>query len=57
MREVNAVVVENKEIAEEIFALTFSCGESVLVRAGQFCMIGVMGFPLRRPIEIGRAHV
>lgn len=56
MREVNAVVVENKEIAEEIFALTFSCGESVPVRAGQFCMICVMGFPLRRPIAVCKAE-
>lgn len=56
MREVNAVVVENKEIAEEIFALTFSCGEAVPVRAGQFCMIGVMGFPLRRPIAVCKAE-
>lgn len=56
MREVNAVVVENREIAREIFALTFTCGESVLVRAGQFCMIGVMGFPLRRPIAVCKAE-
>lgn len=52
MREVTAVVLENTEIAEDIFSLTFSCGEEVAIRAGQFCMIGVTGFPLRRPIAV-----
>lgn len=56
MREVNAFVTENREIAREIYALTFSCGESVPVRAGQFCMIGVKGFPLRRPIAVCKAE-
>lgn len=56
MREIIATVLENKAIAEEVYSLTFACGEQVPVRAGQFCMIGVHGFPLRRPIAVCKAE-
>lgn len=56
MREVTAVILENKRIAEDVYALTFSTGEEVKVRAGQFCMIGVAGYPLRRPIAVCKAE-
>lgn len=52
MREITAVILENKEIAEEVYALTFSAGSEIPVRPGQFCMVGVNGFPLRRPIAV-----
>lgn len=56
MREVIATVLENVEIAEEVYALTFATEEVVPVRAGQFAMLGVYGFPLRRPIAICKAE-
>lgn len=56
MREVTADILENKQIAEDIFSLTFACEEEVPVRAGQFCMIGVGGYPLRRPIAVCKAE-
>lgn len=56
MREVTATVLENKRIAEEIYSLTFACDEAIRVRPGQFAMIGVNGFPLRRPIAICKAE-
>ncbi len=56
MREVTGIVLENREIARGIYSLTFSAGEEISVRPGQFCMIGVQGFPLRRPIAICRAE-
>lgn len=56
MREITATVVENKEIADQIYALTFDCGETVPVRAGQFAMLGANGFPLRRPIAVCKAE-
>ncbi len=56
MREVIATVLENARIAEETYSLTFACGEEIPVRAGQFCMVGVRGFPLRRPIAICKAE-
>ena len=56
MREVIATVLENKKIAEDVFALTFATEEPVPIRAGQFAMIGVSGFPLRRPIAICKAE-
>ncbi len=56
MREVNALVLENKQIAEEVYSLTFSTEEKVPVRCGQFCMIGVGQRPLRRPIAICKAE-
>ncbi len=52
MREITATVVENKCIADQIYALTFACGEKIPVRAGQFVMPGVKGFSLRRPIAV-----
>ena len=55
MREVTAAVLENKEIAEEVYSLTFRTEEEIKVRAGQFCMLGVKGFPLRRPIAVCKA--
>lgn len=56
MREITATVVENKCIAEQIYALTFTCGETIPVRAGQFVMLGAKGFPLRRPIAVCMAE-
>lgn len=56
MRELTATVLENKLIAEEIYSLTFACEEAVKVRAGQFVMVGVDGFPLRRPIAVCKAE-
>lgn len=56
MREVRASVLENIRIAEDIYSLTFSAGEAIPVRAGQFCMIGVGEKPLRRPIAICKAE-
>ena len=56
MREITATVLENICIAEDIYALTFSAGKDVKVRAGQFCMIGVAGMPLRRPLAICKAE-
>lgn len=52
MREVTATVLENTPIAEDIYSLTFSAGEEVKARPGQFCMLGIAGMPLRRPIAI-----
>ncbi len=52
MKEVTATILENIRIAEDIYSLTFTAGEKIEVRPGQFCMIGVAGMPLRRPIAI-----
>lgn len=56
MREVTAVILENKAIAEDVYALTFSTGEEISVRAGQFVMVGVGKYPLRRPIAVCKAE-
>ena len=56
MRDITATVLENKRIAENIYSLTFSVPEEIKVRCGQFCMVGVKGFPLRRPIAICKAE-
>ncbi len=56
MCEIIATVLENKSIAEEIFSLTFATEEPIAVRAGQFVMLGVDGFPLRRPIAVCKAE-
>lgn len=56
MREVTATVLENVRIAEDIYSLTFSADEKIEVRPGQFCMIGIAGMPLRRPIAICKAE-
>ena len=56
MREVTATVLENKRIAENVFSLTFSTEEEVTVRPGQFAMVGVGGYPLRRPIAVCMAE-
>ena len=56
MREVTATVLENKRIADEIYMLTFATDDEIAVRPGQFCMIGVGGFPLRRPIAVCKAE-
>ena len=52
MREVTATILENAKIAEEVYSLTFATEEVIPVRAGQFLMIGVGGYPLRRPIAV-----
>lgn len=56
MREVTATVVCNGQIADRIFSLTFRTEGAIRVRAGQFVMIGVTGFPLRRPIAVCKAE-
>ena len=56
MREIRALVLENRRIADEIYSLTFAADEELSVRPGQFCMIGVGGFPLRRPIAVCKAE-
>lgn len=56
MREIRATVLENVNLVEDVYSLTFACEEEIKVRAGQFCMIGVHGFPLRRPIAICKAE-
>lgn len=56
MKEITATVLENTRIAEDIYSLTFSAGEKTGVRPGQFCMIGLAGYPLRRPIAICKAE-
>ncbi len=55
MREIVATVLENKRIADGIYSLTFAADEETVVRPGQFCMIGLVGFPLRRPIAVCQA--
>ena len=52
MREITATVLENKRIADEVYSLTFAADDEIAVRPGQFCMIGVGGYPLRRPIAV-----
>lgn len=56
MREITATVLENKKIAEGIFSLTFASDEVIAVRPGQFAMVGIDGFPLRRPIAVCKAE-
>ena len=56
MLEVTATILENARIADGIYSLTFAVDEKVEVRCGQFCMIGVGGFPLRRPIAVCKAE-
>ena len=56
MREITAAVLENKRIAENIYALVFLTEEEIPVRCGQFCMIGVRGYPLKRPLAVCKAE-
>lgn len=56
MRELTATVLENKKIAAGIYSMTFVTEEEIPVIPGQFCMIGVNGFPLRRPIAVCKAE-
>lgn len=56
MREIMATILENERIAEEVYSLTFATDGVIPVRAGQFCMIGVNGHPLRRPIAVCKAE-
>lgn len=58
MKEFLATVLENKPVANNIHSLTFSAGEAVSVRAGQFVNIGVNdgAHLLRRPIAICQAE-
>ena len=55
MREITATVLENKRIADGVYSLTFATDEEIRVRPGQFVMVGVGGFPLRRPIAVCKA--
>ena len=53
MKDYQATIVENKEIANGIYSVTFSLPETPKVRAGQFGNIAVGGTHLlRRPIAI-----
>ena len=53
MKDYIATIVENKQIAENVWSITFELGETPVVRAGQFGDIAVGGTHLlRRPIAI-----
>ena len=53
MKDYLATVIENKQIAENVFSITFDLGETARVRAGQFGNISVGGTHLlRRPIAV-----
>lgn len=53
MKDYIATVIENKQIAENIYAITFDLGEEPIVRAGQFGNIAIgQTHLLRRPIAI-----
>lgn len=58
MKDIKAVIVENKEIARDIHSLTFRTEEPIPFRAGQFANIGVGdgAHLLRRPIAICKAE-
>lgn len=56
MRETIGTVLENKRIAEDVYSLTFHTEEDIFVRCGQFVMVGVGNFPLRRPIAVCKAE-
>lgn len=58
MKEIVATVLENNPIAEGVYSLTFSTGEPVPVRAGQFVNLGVGdgAHLLRRPIAVCKAE-
>ncbi len=56
MREVIATVLENKQIAENIFSLTFATEETIKIRPGQFVMLGAGEHVLRRPIAVCMAE-
>ena len=56
MREVNAVVLENKRIAENVFSLTVSTDDEIPIRPGQFAMLGAGEHVLRRPIAVCKAE-
>ncbi len=56
MREVIATVLENKQIAEGIYSLTFATDEQIPSRPGQFVMIATSRHVLRRPIAICKAE-
>ena len=53
MKDYQATILENKQIAENIWSITFKLDETPVVRAGQFGDIAVGGAHLlRRPIAI-----
>ena len=53
MKDYQATIVENKQIAENVWSITFELGETPTVRAGQFGDILIGGTHLlRRPIAI-----
>lgn len=58
MKEIKAIITENKELTKNVHSLTFSTGEEIPVRAGQFLNIGVGdgAHLLRRPIAICKAE-
>ncbi len=56
MREVTATVLENKQIAESVYSLTFYTEEEFEIRPGQFVMVGVGEYPLRRPFAVCMAE-
>ena len=57
MKDYQAVIVENKPIAENIYEITFRLNEKPCVRPGQFGAISVGGTHLlRRPIAICKAE-
>ena len=55
MKELLATVIENREIAKGIWAITLALPESVgKIRGGQFAnlSVGDKSFPLKRPLGI-----
>ncbi len=58
MKEILATILENKPVASNINLLTFSTGEKIKVRAGQFVNIAVGDgvHLLRRPIAVCKAE-
>lgn len=57
MKEVTAVVIENKPLTANVNMLTFQTEEEIKIRAGQFLNIGVNdgSHLLRRPIAVCKA--
>ena len=57
MKDYLATIVQNEQIAENVYAVTFDLGEEASIRAGQFGNIEIGGTHLlRRPIAICKAE-
>ncbi len=57
MKDYLATIVQNEQIAENVYSVTFDLGEEASIRAGQFGNIEIGGTHLlRRPIAICKAE-